>query len=99
PDRVRLVQDRNMDLRAASAQGPSSSPWGASRAERRIAPPLLFSALAFCASLLVGSPATATAILPAPAVEAPGQGVFHLTAKTVIAAPAGDAAALAAARY
>jgi hexosaminidase len=49
--------------------------------------------------LLLGAPAAASSLLPAPVVETAGQGVFHLTGRTVIAAPAGDASALASAGY
>jgi hexosaminidase len=49
--------------------------------------------------LLLSTSAAAASLLPAPVVETPGQGTFHLTARTVIAAPAGDASALASARY
>ena len=41
----------------------------------------------------------AAPILPAPALERAGEGAFRLDAHTVIAAPAGDAQALASARY
>jgi hexosaminidase len=55
---------------------------------------LLAAILAFGATA-----ARASAILPAPAVERPGDGSFHLDERTVIVAPASDASALASARY
>jgi len=88
-----------MDLRAASEESPSSSPGGPSWAGRFGAPPALFRALAACMGLLLATPATAGALLPAAAVQSPAEGVFHLTGRTVIAAPAGDASALASAHY
>jgi len=49
--------------------------------------------------MLGAGPVAAAPILPAAAVETPGAGAFHLDARTEIAAPAGDASALATARY
>ena len=64
------------------------------------APPVIFLKLAVCAALLLGAGAVAASpILPAASVERPAVGAFHLDARTVIAAPAGDASALASARY
>jgi hexosaminidase len=69
-------------------------------AGRLRAPPVLFPVLAALATLLPGvRTAAAAPILPAPAIERPGEGAFHLDARTVIAPPAGDASALASARY
>ena len=88
-----------MDLHAACrdlAAPPGGPPW----AGRRRAPSVLFSTLAVGVALWLAGPASASApLLPAPALEASREGVFHLTRRTVIAAPAGDAPALAAARY
>lgn len=89
-----------MDLPAAPTQRPFSSPWRAIWAGRLSAPPALFSAVALCAGLLLGTPAAAaSSLLPAPAVEQPGQGAFRLTSRTVIAVPADDASAMMSARY
>jgi hexosaminidase len=51
------------------------------------------------ASLWVSPASASSPILPAPAVERTGEGAFHLDAGTIISAPAGDASALASARY
>jgi hexosaminidase len=64
------------------------------------APPVFFGALAILAAAVLGAPcAAASPILPAPAIETPADGSFHLDAQSVIAAPAGDGQALASARY
>ena len=55
--------------------------------------------LALCAALIFPPAVQAGALLPAPAVELPARGVFHLDARTVISVPRGDASALASARY
>jgi len=69
-------------------------------AGRLRAPPALFWALCAGAALLAaGEAARAAPILPAPVIERAGEGVFRLDARTVIATPAGDASALATARY
>jgi len=93
-----------MDLRAAQHRS-RVLPRRASWAERLAAPPALSRAAALLRAavlglgLVLGAPAAASPLLPAPAVEAPGQGVFRLTARTVIAVPAGDASAMASGRY
>jgi len=51
------------------------------------------------AAVLLGGAAAAAPILPAVALETPATGSFHLDARTVIAAPAADASALATAGY
>jgi hexosaminidase len=88
-----------MGLTAASAERAFSSPRRSPWAGRGGAPPFLFQALACAAALLFATPATASPILPAPAAERPSEGVFPLTARTVIAVPAGDPGALSSARY
>jgi hexosaminidase len=58
--------------------------------------------LAALAALVATSPAAAAApspVTPAPAVQVATSGTFVLSARTVILAPAGDAPALASARY
>jgi hexosaminidase len=54
---------------------------------------------ALAALLWAATAAAATPILPTPVLEQARDGVFHLTGRTVIAAPADDASALASARY
>ena len=88
-----------MNRPAVPTQSSSSTPGRPSWAERLVAPPALFRAAALCVGLLLGTQADASSLLPAPVVETPGQGTFHLTSRTVIVAPAGDASALASARY
>jgi hexosaminidase len=86
--------------RPAAARLKSTSPLRRSAwAERSGAPPILFALLAAWAALFGPLAAAASPILPAPAVERPAEGTFHLDARSVIAAPAGDAPALASARY
>jgi len=88
-----------MNRPAVPAERPSFSPRRPSWAERLVAPPALFRVAALCMGVLLSGPAAASSLLPAPVAETPGQGAFHLTGRTVIAAPAGDASALASARY
>ena len=89
-----------MDLSAAAPTQRPSSPGRSIWAGRLGAPPALFPVIALCAGVLLSSTAgAASSLLPAPAIEQPGQGVFQLTSRTVIAAPADDASALMSARY
>jgi hexosaminidase len=89
-----------MDRRAARRTPKTSSPGRTAWAGRLRAPPAFFRALLICAAaLLAPLAAAASPILPAPALERPADGIFHLDARTEIAAPAGDASALASARY
>src|ERR1700740_185199 len=66
---------------------------------RMMRSPLLRALVAGVALLAGPAAAAPSALLPAPAIETPADGVFRLSARTPVVVPAGDSGARAAADY